>query len=188
MNKRKRSTFPEFIIDSPDPEPRPRRRRVARTPRRTFPGLPLLPLIVLLATCSPLPRVPPPDGNGVATAPGVPEPEETGWFEPAPPPELSLEALEIQITDAFPLQVDVALRGQVPDCEEITDIMSFREQNVFTLEVDTENKANKECAATRPFERRVPLRVDGLRAGIYQVKAGKLNQSFELVVDNIVRW
>jgi hypothetical protein len=141
-------------------------------------GLSLVLAAVLpLSTCAPLP----PQTGGQA--------ENAGWLGTLfAPPALNLDSLEVQVTEAFPLQVNVALRGSLPDCEQL-EVAQAREGRKFILELSTSPLTGQTCQAlSRAFEVLVPLQVDGLAAGVYQVSAGAFEDSFELVVDNIIRW
>ena len=144
-------------------------------------------LALLLAACA----VASPDtgrGNEVpptATPPGQPgEPQ-------APPPGsdlASVESVEIQILESFPVQVNVVVRGNLADgCTEIDQIEQRRdlENKRFEITITTSRDPDKICTqALVPFEETIPLDVRDLPAGTYTVDANGVQATFELQQDN----
>jgi hypothetical protein len=103
---------------------------------------------------------------------------------------ITLRQLEIQIIEDFPLNVLAVVRG-TSACSAAPAFTQSRDGNSFELALDVEALAaapdNCDNAAAE-FEAVVPLQVDGLRAGEYQVKLYRLSESFDLPADNIIRW
>ena len=104
--------------------------------------------------------------------------------------DLLLKNVDIMVVDAFPAEVFVKVSGYLSDiCKRITEINESRQGNTFNLNFLVGERQNQSCLNTpQPFEQTVSLAVDGLSAGQYNVKIGNLSESFELVVDNIIRW
>ena len=99
-----------------------------------------------------------------------------------------VDEIEIIILESFPVQINVVARGNLPDtCTEIY-VMAKRESNTFFITITTSQPADAICAhVVTPFEKIIPLDVDGLKAGIYTVDVNGVNGTFELQVDNILQ-
>lgn len=98
-----------------------------------------------------------------------------------------VDDLSVMILESFPVQVHVALTGNLPDgCTEINAITANREAQLFTVEVQTRRPAGDVVCteALVPFEETVALDVLGLPAGEYTVAVQDLTETFELAVDN----
>jgi inhibitor of cysteine peptidase len=98
----------------------------------------------------------------------------------------TIESLNVQIMESFPVQVSVVLTGYLPDgCTEIYEINASREDQTFTIQVLTRRPVDLACTmAIVPFEETVSLNVEGLPAGDYTVELGDLSQVFTLEQDN----
>lgn len=98
-----------------------------------------------------------------------------------------VESIDIRILESFPLQVHVAVQGNLPDagCTTIARVEQVREGNTFTLTLVTTTDPLALCAqALTPFEEVVPLDVQGLPAGTYTVNVHGVEGTFEFTVDN----
>lgn len=98
----------------------------------------------------------------------------------------TIESLDVQIMESFPVQVNVVLTGYLPDgCTEIYEINAPKEDQTFTIQVLTRRPVDLACTmAIVPFEEIVSLDVEGLPAGDYTVELGELSQTFTLEQDN----
>ena len=98
----------------------------------------------------------------------------------------TIESLDVQIMESFPVQVSVVLTGYLPDgCTEIYEINAPRKDQTFTIQVLTRRPVDLACTmAIVPFEETVSLDVEGLPAGDYTVEVGELSQTFTLEQDN----
>jgi len=99
-----------------------------------------------------------------------------------------IDEVSIQILESFPVQVEILIRGNLPDsCTEI-DQVSQRfdaEDNTFWIELTTVRTQEDACAqALVPFEENVSLDVYGLAAGSYRVDVNGTSNTFALDVDN----
>lgn len=117
---------------------------------------------------------------GLLSACGVPTQIEPG--------EVEIDAVEVQILESFPVQVEVVIRGSLPDgCTEIERIeQRFEpEDNVFWIEINTVRTSDDACTqALVPFEESISLDVYGLAAGTYTVDVRGTRETFTLDVDN----
>ncbi|QRN83081.1 hypothetical protein JR338_11850 [Chloroflexota bacterium] len=97
-----------------------------------------------------------------------------------------LNSMDILIMESFPVQVSVALQGDLPDgCTTIQSVESSLEGQTFTITFRTHRPADQMCTqALVPFEETVSLDVYGLPAGEYTVIANDLTETFTLDVDN----
>ena len=98
----------------------------------------------------------------------------------------TVESLDVQIMESFPVQVSVTLTGYLPDgCTEIYEINAPRDGQTFTIEVVTRRPVDLACTmAIVPFEETVSLDVAGLPAGEYTVVKGEFSATFTLEQDN----
>jgi inhibitor of cysteine peptidase len=100
--------------------------------------------------------------------------------------EASVEHINVKVLESFPVQVNVAVRGSLPDdCTNIDDIIEDRSGNTFMVKILTTHQKDKPCTqGIKPFQEIISLNVDGISAGIYTVKVNNVSESFELGVDN----
>ena len=134
-------------------------------------------LFALLAACAP-------------AAPAVTEtPSPIVTEEPTLGSVAVVESIDVLLLESFPLQVNVVIRGQLPDagCTTIASVEQVREGNTFTLRLVTTTDPLALCAqALTPFEEVVSLDVVGLPAGVYTVDVHGVQQTFEFTMDNIM--
>jgi len=98
----------------------------------------------------------------------------------------TVESMDVQIMESFPVQVSVTFSGYLPDgCTEIYEINPPRDGRTFDIEIVTRRPVDLACTqALVPFEETVSLDVEGLSAGEYTVELGEMSQTFTLEQDN----
>jgi len=98
-----------------------------------------------------------------------------------------VEELELTMLESFPVQVLAQVRGSLPDsCTTIEEIRVTRTQETFQLELITTRSQAEMCdQALQPFDEQIALDVVNLAAGSYAVRAGDIEASFNLDVDNV---
>ena len=101
--------------------------------------------------------------------------------------EAVVEDIDILILESFPVQVNVVVRGNLPDgCTRIDRVIKERDGNTFTVTITTVRPADAVCTeALVPFEELISLDVYGLPAGVYIVDVNGVSDTFELTVDNV---
>jgi putative hemolysin len=119
--------------------------------------------------------------SGLLAACGVPNQAD----QPGP---AQIDEVTVQMLESFPVQVEVLIRGSLPNsCTQI-DKLDQRfdpEENIFWIEITTVRTTDDACAqALVPFEDTVPLDVYGLPAGTYTVDVNGKRETFTLEVDN----
>lgn len=99
----------------------------------------------------------------------------------------SVDEIDIRIMESFPVQVNVAVRGNLPDgCTEIDEAQVQREDNLFRITLTTRRPADRMCTeALVPYEHIIPLDVYGLPAGDYTVDVNGVTGAFTLEIDNV---
>jgi hypothetical protein len=126
-------------------------------------------LVALVAGCGPL-RAGEPATDGVIRG------------------EATVEEVDLQIMESFPVQVAAVARGYLSDgCTMIDEVRtSFdAESKTFTVTITTVRDADAVCTqALAPFEERIELDVRGLPAGTYTVDVNGVRETFTLDVDN----
>jgi hypothetical protein len=98
----------------------------------------------------------------------------------------TVEEVEINLLESFPVQVQVLARGVLPDsCTTVGETNIKRTDNTFQVTVTTIRPAVAECEDIElSFEQTIPLDAKGLPAGIYDVDVNGVKANFELSVDN----
>lgn len=101
-------------------------------------------------------------------------------------PKAHIEAIEILILESFPVQVHVIAKGYFADgCGRIDKINTEKSANTFTVIITTHSIGEVCTQALVPFEEKIPLAVNGLKAGVYSVDVNGIMGTFELAVDNV---
>ena len=134
----------------------------------------------------------PPASDTVAPSDGeatpVPAPTEDASEPSAPGGAAFVESLDVMLLESFPLQVRVAVAGQLSDpCTELAEPRVRRDGNSFHVELPTVRREGMCAQVLVPFETTVPLDVHGLPKGTYQVVAGDRTATFTFERDNVLR-
>ncbi len=143
--------------------------------------LPLFALLVL-AGCGgeePAIETPAPTNTAVSTPTTAPVGDISGTAV--------VDSIEILILESFPVQINVRVRGIVPDgCTNVDEITTTHTGSSFNVAITTLREAGQICTeAEVPFEELIPLDVVGLPAGTYTVNVNGIQGSFTLAVDNV---
>jgi inhibitor of cysteine peptidase len=131
---------------------------------------------------------------GLSLAACGPTPEPTATPVQAPSDEqvirgtATVEGIDIQILESFPVQVRVVVQGLLADgCTTIGEITQELVDNTFMVTIGTERPADKVCTqALVPFEETIDLQVRGLPAGTYTVNVNGITGTFTLSTDNVL--
>ena len=101
--------------------------------------------------------------------------------------QATVNSIDVQILESFPVQVNVVARGDLPDsCTQIDEIITQQTGNTFRVAITTLRQPAASCTqALVPFEQSIPLDVVGLPAGSYNVSVNGVQGSFTLAVDNV---
>jgi len=101
------------------------------------------------------------------------------------------DGVEVEITDSFPVQVFLKIRGHLANgCLAVGEIHQRLKNNRFEITVNAVSTVSDEggvvCTqALVPFERMVPLQVYGLPRGTYDyIVNSEIEGSFELAENN----
>ncbi len=108
----------------------------------------------------------------------------------APLPQRGLagvEVVEIHQIESSPVQVNVYIRGHLPnECATIDQITQNRTDSNFKVTLESIYFDDASCSSDPiPFEEVIELDIVGLTAGIYVVDVNGLQGSFTLRTDNI---
>ena len=97
-----------------------------------------------------------------------------------------VDSIQILIEESFPVQVNVRVRGELPDgCTTVDEVITQQTGPTFQSVVGTIRPGDAVCtAATVAFEEVVALDVLGLDAGTYTVTVNGISGSFTLDADN----
>ncbi|MBA7477385.1 hypothetical protein ES707_12794 [subsurface metagenome] len=112
----------------------------------------------------------------------------TGCFSIPPTIGLaSVDEIDILILESFPIQINVIAKGNLPDpCTEISEVLQEKEGNTFFITIKTYSFSGFCIQVLAPFEEIIPLEVYGLPAGTYTVDVNGVQDTFDLLVDNIL--
>jgi hypothetical protein len=104
-------------------------------------------------------------------------------------PSISLarvETVDIQLVQAFPVEVNVVAQGTLDDdCSRIEGVSQNRQDNRFRVDITAIRPHDVACSEAQvPFEQAVALDVLGLPAGIYTVDVNGLKGTFTIQEDN----
>jgi hypothetical protein len=140
-------------------------------------------LAALLAACAP-PTTPEPTDTPTPTATATipPPPVSTvAGGNPAP-----VASLEVAILESFPVQVNVIVKGNLPDsCTPVGEIEQKFAANTFYIYIPMEQSAGANCAQVlTPYEQTIHLNVRDLPKGTYTVKVNGTATTFDLTMDN----
>jgi hypothetical protein len=165
-------------------------------------GVLLLVVALLPVACAPNGADPEPAATGEPRPTPTTDPDSpvssddpTATPDNAPTPaggfvhgEAMVESIDILILESFPVQVNVLVRGNLPDgCTEIDEALVDQQGNTFNVNLTTRRPAEIPCTeALVPFEHTVPLEVHGLPAGDYTVVVNGVEGVFNLAVDNVL--
>ena len=102
--------------------------------------------------------------------------------------QATVNTIDVQILESFPVQVNVVASGNLPDsCTQIDEIISQQADDTFRVAITTLRQPAATCTqALVPFEQSVPLDVVGLPAGTYNVSVNGVAGTFTLAVDNVL--
>ncbi len=103
-----------------------------------------------------------------------------------PPAQPSITGLDIITFEARPVQVNVVVRGvsYAEWCAAYRQVEQARQGQQFILGLRVSPRNPNESCPLTPFEQVVPLEVDDLTAGTYQVIGNSISATFTLTVDN----
>jgi inhibitor of cysteine peptidase len=142
----------------------------------------ILAMIVMIATAcapaatpEPTPLPEPPELPG--TGPGDGETGQNAY----------VDEIDVLILESFPVQVNVVVRGMLPDgCTYLDEFDVVQDGNTFNITVWTIRDPDAICTmALVPFEETVSLDVEGLPAGEYTVVVQDQTETFTLDIDNV---
>ncbi|MCB8942630.1 MAG: hypothetical protein H6658_02525 [Ardenticatenaceae bacterium] len=97
-----------------------------------------------------------------------------------------VDSIQILMQESFPVQVNVRVRGELPDgCTVVDEVITQHTGTTFQSVVGTIRPGDAVCTTeVVGFEEVVPLDVLGLDAGTYTVTVNGISGSFTLDVDN----
>lgn len=94
-------------------------------------------------------------------------------------------AIKIDVLASLPVTVNAIAKGELPDgCTQLNEVEQKRKGNVFEIRITTKRLAAVSCTqALVPFEKVVPLDLQGLPSGDYTVDINGVLASFTLQTD-----
>ncbi|MBE0524792.1 MAG: hypothetical protein IBX40_10730 [Methanosarcinales archaeon] len=98
----------------------------------------------------------------------------------------TVEDIQIILLESFPVQINVAAKGYLPDgCTKIDQTIKNWEGNTLFVTITTKRPVDVMCTmAIVPFNEVISLDVYGLEAGDYEVNVNGVRGSFKLETDN----
>lgn len=100
---------------------------------------------------------------------------------------LRVTEVKTRLLDSFPLQVEVAARGELPDtCTTVGNVVKTQKGNTFFITITASREAGKVCAqVVTPFEKKILLDAAGLAAGAYIVNVNGVTATFTLTASDV---
>ncbi|MDQ5901574.1 MAG: inhibitor of cysteine peptidase [Patescibacteria group bacterium] len=104
----------------------------------------------------------------------------------------SVNEVEVILKESFPVEVDVLVKGDLPDgCTSLSEEISQRLiGNEFSVELKTMKLKDADVMCTQalvPFEKTISLEnVVGIAAGDYTVNVNGVTKNFKMDVDNYI--
>ena len=100
---------------------------------------------------------------------------------------LQVTEVKTKLLDSFPLQVEVAVRGELPDaCTTVGNVIKTQKDDAFFITITASREADKICAQViTPFEKKILLDVAGLAAGTYTVNVNGVTATFTLTASDV---
>ncbi len=100
---------------------------------------------------------------------------------------LRVTEVKTKLLDSFPLQVEVAARGELPDaCTTVGNIIKTQKGDTFFITITASREADKIFAQViAPFEKKILLDVAGLAAGTYTVNVNGVTATFTLTASDV---
>ncbi|MHB1294033.1 MAG: hypothetical protein ACYC4R_03450 [Anaerolineae bacterium] len=91
-------------------------------------------------------------------------------------PGIRVESISLNLSDTMPVQVSVTVYGNLPDdCTRVGGVSQATEGNTIYLALLAERLPSEDCIEGAVyFEQTVPVRVEGLRPGVYAVDVNGL--------------
>lgn len=125
--------------------------------------------------------------EGLLPEEGIPGLGPGDIFAPGGGKLAQVESIEIMVSGALPVELNVAARGSLPDkCTAIDQARTSRTGNVFQVELTTKQVSTEDCHPEAvAFEEKIPLDVKGLPAGLYTVDVNGVVGTFEFAMDNV---
>lgn len=117
-----------------------------------------------------------------------PQPTVTAAVETGPVEgTANIESIEIQLVETFPIEVNVLVKGILPDeCTVVDNISRSRQGGNLRVFLTTTRPAGATCNQTAiRFEELIALDVEGLPAGIYVVEVNGKKGTFTFQKDNV---
>lgn len=137
-------------------------------------------LFVTVSACSVI------TGDEEATATSEsPAPQETQGVSG----EANVESIQVLVLESFPVQVNVIASGELPNgCTSLNEPAPRQEGNTFVVNLTTTRLEDEVCTeAVVPYDKVIPLDVQGLEAGTYTVAVNGVTDSFTLEMDNVAQ-
>lgn len=128
-----------------------------------------------------------PTATAVTEATAVPTPTLSPEDNEPARGQATVESIQIQLLESFPVQVNVLARGMLRDsCTLVDSVITQRNEDTFQVVITTLRQPDPAgCdSAPIPFEENIPLDVLGLDAGTYNVVVNGITGSFTLDMDN----
>ena len=100
--------------------------------------------------------------------------------------EAKIDSIAVQQSETFPVQATAIVKGRLPSkCNKIQEVETTLRDNVFEVKFLVDPVLFLKCPIeVAPFEQKVALPVEGLKAGEYVVNINNILTSFELKKDN----
>ena len=98
-----------------------------------------------------------------------------------------IETVDIQVLESVPIQVNVIAKGTFSNgCGNLDETYSKKQGETFMITITQKNIGEVCTMALVPFEKIIPLDVNGLTEGSYNVIVNNIKSSFILPINNVI--
>lgn len=117
--------------------------------------------------------------------------EEIKPLEVEPPPSINREPviknLIVRVSEEFPAWASVVIDVELPDsCSVVDQYLVNQQERNFMIQLVTKQEGTHCKNTAKRYNSVIPLDIIGLKAGVYTVKVGTMEESFVLMVDNLL--
>ena len=101
--------------------------------------------------------------------------------------QAQVESIEIMVSGSIPVELQVAARGVLAgECVSLGEAKTKRAGNTYKVTLFVQRQEGETCDESPvTFEKKIPLDVKGLSAGLYTVDVNGVLGTFEFAMDNI---
>lgn len=100
-------------------------------------------------------------------------------------PWVYIDAIDVLVLESFPVQIQLHVKGNLANyCLSLVPPVITRQDRMFRVQLNVKSSQGACVQMLRPFEKNIPLDVNGLPAGTYTIDVNGMTETFTLQQDN----